>query len=229
MSHVHVGARVSQQLADALETASREANTSKSELIRHYLTEGVINSDTELPDHLLREVRRERLKRKNRLTWQRVHFPSNVADRFRRAFEQGDLDGELNPGAVADIKDIYIEDAQILFEDEPERKEAAIQYVEALAKHARDATDASEFDRLDPEEMFEKYGGVLEARERSRTDGLRSELEAEALNRIRTIRNRGGGISSKKQQAITDMLSKQYDVSEDVAADAVEAALGDDR
>ena len=119
MTHT-LGFRVPDALNDALEAVARDAETSKSEIARHYLTDAVVDSNAPIPDHLETEIRREQLKRKNRLTWQRIHFPSNVADRFRRAFEQGDLGAEINPGAVEEIKEIHIADAEVLFEDDPE-------------------------------------------------------------------------------------------------------------
>lgn len=217
MSGIHVGARVSEELADALETAARKAETSKSELIRQYLTESVLDSEEPIPDHLRQELRRERLKRQNRLTWQRIHFPSNVAERFRRAFEQGDLDSDLNPGAVEDIRDIYVEDAKILFEDDAERREAAVEYVEALADHAREATDASEFDRLDPEEMFEEYAGVEDGRSRADLD----DVVEDARSRL------DGAGQPRDSDALARALSKKHDVSEDLAHEAVDLAVTD--
>ena len=208
--------RVPDALSDALEEVAHETRTSKSEVARQHLSEA-LSGETAVPDHLRQELRRERLKRKNRLTWQRVHFPSNVADRFRRAFEQGDLDGDLNPGAVEDIRDIYVEDAKILFEEEPERREAAIEYVEALAEHAEEATDASEFDRLNPEEMFERYAGVEDGRSRG---DLRAVVE--------DARDRLGGPQPKDEDSLALALSKQHDVSEDLAREAVDIALTED-
>lgn len=227
MSGVHVGARVSRELADALESASREANTSKSELIRHYLIEGILESDADLPPHILQEVKRERLKRKNRLTWQRVHFPSNVADRFRRAFEQGDLDGSLNPGAIEDIREIHIEDAKLLFEDEPERRETAIEYVNGLAEHAKQASDASEFDRLNPEEMFENYSGVEEARaigsfDHDEYDAIVEDARSRLSDPTKAVKPDDPGFIKA--------LSKIHDAPEGVVEDAVtEAARGGDQ
>lgn len=211
----HVGARVSDELADALEEAAREAGTSKSELIRHYLIDGVLESYADLPEYVRREMRRERLKRRNRLTWQKVHFPSNVADRFRKAFEQGDLDGDLNPGAVEDLREIHVEDAELLFEDDPERREAAVEFVHALAEHAADATDTSEFDRLDPEEMFQRYAGVEEA-------DARAEADMDALIVAAEERLRKGATD---EDALADALAKQHNVTEDMAREAVTEAV----
>lgn len=208
--------RVSEALNDALETTAREANTSKSELVRRHLENAVLESDEPLPDYLKSELRREKLKRKNSLTWQRIHFPSNVADRFRRAFEQGDLDGDLGDAAIEDIREIHIEDAQILFENDEDRRESAIEYVEAVADHAIEATDASEFDRLDPEEMFKQYAGVEKGVQREGTD-LRRVVE-DARDRL------SGNLAD--EDAVTSVLAKEHGISTDLARECVEYALG---
>lgn len=217
MSERHVGARVSEQLADALEEAARESNTSKSELIRHYLTESILSENGEMvPEYLQQELRREQQKRRNRLEWQRVHFPSNVADKFKRAFEQGDLDGDLGEAAVDDLRDIYIEDARLLFEASEERREAAVEYVHAVADHAEEAADASEFDRLDPEEMFQKYGGVERGTQREGTDMQRVIRDAE--ERLDS--------HLADEDSVVTVLSKHHGISSDLARECVEYALG---
>lgn len=221
MSEVHLGVRISHELNDALEEAASEGRTSKSEMVRHFLSKGVLESETDLPEYVRREVKRERLKRKNRLTWQKVHFPSNVADRFRRAFEQGDLDGDLNPGAVEDLREIHVEDAELLFEDDPDRQEAAVEYVEALAEHASQASDASEFDRLDPEEMFERYAGVENGRQREDVD--LNDVIRDARDRIGRLRD--SPTATFRPDDLARSLAKDHGISEDLAFEAVERAV----
>lgn len=212
MSMRHIGARVPEQLDDALEEASRDARTSKSEMIRHYLEEGLLTDDVDLPDHMVRQVKREKMKRENRLAWQRIHFRSNVADRFKRAFEQGDLDGEMGDSAVDDLTEIHVDDARELFVDE-ERKEKAVQFVKAVGKHAKEASNASDFDRLNPEEMWERYGGVADGRAKEKMDVLVDVAEQRLVE--------GAQISHKD---LATALSNEYDVSKDVAKQAVEQA-----
>ena len=208
--------RVPDALNEALEAEAREAETSKSEIARNHLLEAVVESETEIPEFLETEIKRERMKRRNRLTWQRIHFPSNVADRFRRAFEQGDLGEEINPGAVEEIKEIHSADAEVLFEDDPERREAALEYVGALAEHAAEAADASEFDRLDPEEMFSRYSGVESGKTREEIEDFEA-LEAEARSRLRRV-------GSEDPEAVATALSNEFQIPVTVARDAVERA-----
>jgi len=212
MSMRHIGARVPEQLDDALEEASRDARTSKSEMIRHYLEQGLLEDDVDLPDHMVRQVKREKMKRENRLAWQRIHFRSNVADRFKRAFEQGDLDGEMGDSAVDDLTEIHVEDARELFVDE-DRKEKAVQFVKAVGKHAKEASNASDFDRLNPEEMWERYGGVADGRAKEKMDVL--------VDTAKQRLTEGVQISHKD---LATALSNEYDVSKDVAKQAVKQA-----
>jgi len=179
MSDQHLGALVDESVIDALDELAGDAQTSRSEIVRQALTEW-LSEQSEIPDYLRRELRREQLKRKNRMRWQRIYFPKNAAEKFRGAFESGTLDDEINPGAVEEIREIYVEDAELLFEDDPERREAAVEFVESLADHAESAESASEFDRLDPEEMFERYAGVEDGRSRSDLDDVLDD----ALDRL---------------------------------------------
>jgi len=218
MTDTHLGLRISEALDDAISEMAHESRTSKSEVARQSLRDALLDLDgeIEIPAHLRKELERERLKRRNRLKWQRIHFPSNVAERFRRAFEQGDLDGDLNPGAVDDIREIFVEDAEVLFDD-ADRRRSAIEFVESLAARAEDAESASEFDRLDPEEMFEQYSGVEDGRSRSDLD----DVVEDALDRLR------GSIHARDPAALAQSLAKRHEVSEELASEAVDRALSE--
>lgn len=218
MTDTHLGLRISEALDDAIDEMAHRSRTSKSEVARQALRDALLDLDgeIEIPAHLRKELERERLKRRNRLKWQRIHFPSNVAERFRRAFEQGDLDGDLNPGAVDDIREIFVEDAEVLFDD-ADRRRSAIEFVESLAARAEDAESASEFDRLDPEEMFEQYSGVEDGRSRSDLD----DVVEDALDRLR------GSIHARDPAALAQSLAKRHEVSEELASEAVDRALSE--
>jgi hypothetical protein len=213
---VHVGARVPEELADALEAVASQSRTSKSEILRELLSDALLAGDYDIPDHLHQQLRRDKLKRQNKLEWQRVHFQSNVADRFRQAFEQGDLNGTIGDASVESLRDIHVEDAKLLFEDDDEMREAAVEYVNAVAEHAREAADASEFDRLDPEEMFNNYTGVAVGTQREGTDV--SKVVADANSRM------NGHLTDL--DAITTALSKDYGISTELARECVNYAAG---
>lgn len=216
--------RVPKALNEAIEEAAHEAHTSKSELVREYLSNAVLDSDDAIPDHLRQQVRREKMKQQNRLDWQRVHFPSNVADRFKRAFEQGDLDGKLGEGAIDRLRKIHLDDANLLFEDDPEQLEAAVEYVEAVAEHARDATEASDFDALDPEEMFERYSGVQDSRQQSTGANNRDEILQEYNERKRRLNQRG---KTPDREALIGAVANKMGVSESAVETAISQEVRD--
>jgi Arc/MetJ-type ribon-helix-helix transcriptional regulator len=213
MSDQHLGALVDESIIDALDELAGEARSSRSEIVRQALTEW-LSEQSEIPDYLRRELRREQLKRKNRMRWQRIYFPKNVAEKFAETFESGTLDNDINPGAVDDIRDIYVEDAELLFEDEPERQDAAIEFVHELAEHAKEAEDVSEFDALDPEEMFERYTGVEEGRQ--------AERETPILDRAIDLVEQG--IDSRSlQQNLVD----EFEIGTEKARDVYNAAVAE--
>lgn len=208
----HIGCRAPEPLAEAISEAASEADTSDSEIIREMLTKSLIDGEAEIPEHLQRQLERERLKSRNRLEWQRIHFSSNVADKFRQAFEQGDLAGELGAAAVENLQEIYTQEAELLFDDDDLRDEA-VSYVEAVAEHASEASDASEFDRLNPSEMFTQYDGV----EAGNSRGMFPLLVSEATERILST-------AATDDEALIDSLVRQYDCAPRVAREAVEEA-----
>jgi len=216
MSDQHLGALVDESVIDALDELAGDAQTSRSEIVRQGLTEW-LSEQSEIPDYLRRELRREKLKRKNRMRWQRIYFPKNVAEKIRGAFESGTLDDEINPGAVEEIREIYIEDAELLFEDDPERRESAVEFVDSLADHAQEAENISEFDRLDPEAMFDRYAGVEDGRSRSDLDAVVDD----ALNRLERT------AQSRDPAALARALSNAHDVSVELAREAVDRALAE--
>jgi predicted DNA-binding protein len=216
---VPLSVRVPPELDDALRELAHERRTSKSEVVRRCLSK-CIEDEEDLAKDLQKRVKRERLKQKNDLTWQKIHFRSNTADRFRRAFEQGDLAGESGDESIADLADIQREDARLLF-DEQERRERNVQYVEAVAEAARDATDASEFSAQEPGEMFEQYAGVSDEQPAHANLGV---LVEDAQERIEQLQH-NPATAGADPDAVADALRTEHGVSESVAQEAVEAAL----
>lgn len=224
MTDRHLSVKIPEALSEALESVAHEGHTSKSEVVREYLSDAVLDSDDPLPEHLRKQVRREKMKQQNRLDWQRVHFPSNVADRFKRAFEQGDLDGKLGEGAIDKLRKIHLDDANLLFEDDPEQLEAAVEYVEAVAEHARDATEASDFDALDPEEMFERYSGVQDSRQQSAGANKRDEILREYNERKRRLNQRG---KTPDREELVTAVANQLNLSESAVKTAISQEVRD--
>lgn len=216
MSHP-LTVRIPDELNEGLEAAAREGRTSKSELVREYLSESVIESEVSIPAHIRTKVRREQLKSRNELRWQRVHFPSNVHERFKRAFEQGDLDGDLGEKAIEDLREIHVEDAKLLFEDDPERREGAVEFVKAVAEKAKEATEASEFNKLDTSEMFEHHAGVQVGTQREGTD---------LVAVVDDVCDRMEQTGATDEDALTTVVAKNHGISESLARECVDYALG---
>ena len=173
---VPLSIRVPEAVNTALEKLADEGKTSKSEIARYHLQEACVDNSDALPEHVKVRVERNELKERNEVVWQRIHFPSNVADRFTRAFEQGDLDGAMGDYAVDDLRRIHVEDAETLFEDD-DRQEQAIEYVNAVAEHAKEASDASDFERLDENAL---------ATALSNEHGVSEDVAREAINTVQT-------------------------------------------
>jgi predicted DNA-binding protein len=220
---VPLSARIPPELDDALRQLAHQRRTSKSEVVRRCLSK-CIEDEEDLADDLQKRVKRERLKQKNDLTWQKIHFRSNTADRFRRAFEQGDLAGPAGDESIADLAEIQREDARLLFED-AERREANVAYVEAVAEAARDATDASEFSSLEPQEMFQQYAGVIDGQADEQPAHANLEVLVEdAQERIEHLQH-NPATAGADPDAVADALRKEHGVDESMAQEAVEAAL----
>lgn len=229
-----IGTTVEDGLYNAIDWVAHEARISKAELqreaLRAFISESELREETDveevdIPHYLQKQVERERLKKRNKNRHQRIHFPSNVTDRFTRAFEQGDLNPDINPGAIDEMEDIYVEDAEVLFDD-PEKQEKAVALVETLAQKAREAEDVSEFDRLDPDRVFERYTGVQDGRDVEEASERLGELVEEAYDLI-TDSTGGTLIDSERvvPEGAVEILSNRKDVPDKLAEDAVDRAL----
>lgn len=234
MSH-RIGTTVEDGLYNAIDWVAHEARISKAELqreaLRAFISESELREETDfeevdVPEYLQKQVERERLKKRNKNRHQRIHFPSNVTDRFTRAFEQGDLNPDINPGAIDEMEDIYVEDAEVLFDD-PEKQEKAVALVETLAQKAREAEDVSEFDRLDPDRVFERYTGVQDGRDVEEASERLGELVEKAYDLI-TDSTGGTLIDSERVEAeeAVEILSNRKDVPDKLAEEAVDRAVG---
>jgi hypothetical protein len=225
---------LSDTLKSTIEEKAYENRVDQAHLVRETLKEA-FKDDQDVPAHLRLALRREQAKEKNELRWQRIHFPSNVHDKFTRAFEQGDFDPEINPGAIDELTEMYLgeadflfdEAAQEVFDEEPngDRHEKARQFVKDLAKKAKEAESASEFERLDPEQIFENYTGVDLGRQREEVERDLSEHVEEAVDLITD--DVGGRLSDNatEPEEVIEILSNRSDIPDGSAEQIVEQAL----
>lgn len=230
----HLGARVPDEISQAIESIANEFGISKSELIREVLRESILESDRveRLPEHLRAQLRREQRKQRNQLEWQRIHFPSNCKDRVVQAWKQGDLNPDLNPGALSDLMEIYREDARDLFRSEPERLDTILEYLDRLEESTREAEAASDLDPLDPSEIYRDFEGVDRSRigdsERSESSSGSSSEAARLQNRAQLLERVRAQIQHQEEskliavdrEAAVRAVARQHDLEEELLRDA---------
>lgn len=152
-------------------------------------------------------------------------FEKRVRDHFTRRFEGGMRPDELRRFAVnmrADARlllpDELAEEESSTFDTVTEveaRRRECVDYVDALLSAALDAMDESEHAPLDPEAVFDRYGGVERARERQRVEEGETDLVADADRLL-----------SKPMPAeeVVGALAERVGVSREAAEAAVEQA-----
>ena len=224
--------RVSEELHRALNNVAHEHRTDVAKVVRPHLRDLALEGERDkVADHLLDQLEREQLMEQNAPKWDRIHFPSRVSYQFKQAFENGDLSvSTLGDHAVEEMREIYCEEARRAYDDE-ELQQAAVEFVEAVADHAAEAADATEFGKLDPEEMFDHYAGVKKGRTRQGVEWER--LVDDARDRLDSRSGTGTSYDAPAtrgpdRDAVVRALAKTHGVSEELAEEAVDAALGGD-
>jgi len=212
--------RISDALDEALRAAAHELQTSKSEIARSTLRDNLLEGDLEeaLEPHVSAKLRREQSKSEHELVWQRIHFPSNSKDRILRAWKQGDLNPDLNPGAIEDLIEIQRDDALILFDD-ADRLESNLEYLDRLEQAAREAEQASDLDPLDPDEIFSEFEGV--DREQTRAEEIPENIgiALEQLEQTLSQQREDPALVADEEAAL-DGISTRFNVDRELLADA---------
>jgi hypothetical protein len=209
----------------AVEDLSRESKTredvpdlSKSEVARRLLDHG-LEEDPVVEDLVSKstrvKLREERyMADEGDLVNKRTGFETQVKRHFKKRFENGYRPEQLEAWAAnmrAKAHAYWPEDFE---EDNQERREQALAYVDALLEEAKQAADASDYDPLDPSEVFSGYSGVEDGRGREDFE----EVVEDARKRLR------GG--AKDEDALAVALAKEHGVTEDLAREAVDTAQG---
>ena len=195
----------------------------RSDIIRDLLDAGIEETpeiEEQIPESVQIKYRRERFKdRKGWLKNMRAGFRKRVAEDFKSRFRDG-----WNQEEISSFAENMRQDAHLLWpgEEYAEERADAIRYVETVEESAREAIERSEIDPLDPEEIFAHFEGVEQGEVREISDGEREDdlfeqAVEEALDRIEKAPYRNN-------EAITQALSKQFVMSEDLAAEAVSEA-----
>ena len=210
-----------QAIEDLSEESKRREDVpdlSKSEAARRLLDHGL--DDDPLVEDLVSEATRVKLREERYmadegdLVNKRTGFETQVKRHFKKRFENGYRPEQLEAWAVnmrAKARAYWPEDFE---EDYQERREAALSYVDALLEEAKEAADASEYDPLDPSEVFGGYQGVEDGRGREEFDAV---LE-DARRRLR------GG--ERNEDDLARALAKKHGVTESLAREAIDSAQG---
>lgn len=209
----------------AIEDMSRESkrredlpDLSKSEVARRLLDHG-LEEDPEVED-LVSEATRVSLREERymadegELINKRTGFETQVKRHFTTRFENGYRPEQLEAFAAnmrAKAEAYWPRD---IGDDYSERREEALAYVDALLEEAKEAADASDYDPLDPSEVFDGYAGVEDGRGRDRF----KDVVEDAQDRLESAHG------PRDADALARALSKGHGVPESLAEEAVEAA-----
>lgn len=223
-----------QQAIDDIVRESKQTDDvpdlSQSEALRRLIEVGLEHAD-DLGDLVGEETRillarqqfKERAAKVNNL---RTGFETRVKDNFTRRFKNGYKAEQLSKFA-ANMR----EEARILWpeylietvddetaEEYRRRRRECIDYVDAVVEAAIEAVETSEHDPLDPESMFENFGGVEEGRDRRSVQRQGADLEAEARLLLEAAQR-------PDPDAIATAIAKEHGVARRTAKDAVDAVL----
>lgn len=168
----------------------------------------------QIPEHEIILHRREQFKEgEAQLRNLRIGFKQRWKNHFLKRFEGGFDADELRQFGQNARKD-----ARILFPDDEheEKRQELISWIDAVVENAAQAAEQSDWDPLDPEEMFTHHEGVERGAELERVD--LDELLSDAQARI--SRNYSPDTSS-----MIDSLAKEYGISDDLAEQAVQVAM----
>jgi hypothetical protein len=243
----HTGAAIEEIAA---ESRGREdlPDLSQSETLRRLVMQGLEDDDgglLELLDPATRILlERENFKQKEGdLNNLRSGFETKVKRVFEARFKNGMRPEQLrqfSENMREDVKmlwpDWYIESVTSEAETERlrRRRRECLRYVDDVVEAAAEAAEASEWDPLDPEEIFSRYAGV-EAGERREAvesgDALDDGLVHDAMQLLRDgiVNHVDKGKQVRLEASpreVVGLLAERVEVSEAAAVEAVDRARG---
>lgn len=162
-------------------------NLSQSQIYRRLIQSGIQESEGLLDmvpeERRILHQREQHIGGEARLSSLRVGFEARVRQHLKRRFEAGIRPDQIDVFA-AGLK----EDARILWPDDEERREQAIGYVDDAAEEMREAIEATDYDPLDPDEIFGGYSTVESAAAETAavemSDDRREEIAAAIRDRL---------------------------------------------
>lgn len=196
---------------------------SKSEVARKLL-DAALDDEPDVMDLVTEstvvQLREERyMTDEGDLVNKRTGFETQVKRHFKTRFENGYRPAQLEDFAAnmrAKARAYWPEDVG---DDYGERRSEALAYIDALLEEAKAAADASDYDPLDPSEVFDGYAGVENGRSR---EGF-EDVVTDARGRLDGA-GTADATGATDEDALVRALSNQHDVSEELAREALNAA-----
>jgi len=223
MKHTNIYLRDDQK--QVIEDIARESvvseetpELSQSEAIRRLIDVGLEHCDDDLSalvstaariDHIEQRFMDEEGEARNK----RTGFETQVKRHFKKRFENGYRPEQLEEWAENMRAKARASWHPSLEGDHEERRQQALEYVDALTQEAVEASDASEYDPLDPETVFSGYTGVEDGESRE----VFGKVVEDAKRRLRTT-------NATDTDAVATVLANKHDVTTDVAREAVQKA-----
>ena len=207
-----------EDMARKSQTREDLPDLSKSEVVRRLLDHG-LDDDPEVAD-LVSESTRVKLREERYMADEgdlinkRTGFETQVKRHFKKRFENGYRPAQLEEWAANMRAKAWAYRPEDFGDDYTDHREEALAYVNALLEEAKQAADTSDYDPLDPSEVFSGYSGVKDGEGREDF----TEVVEDARERLR------GG--PKDEDALADALAKSHGVTEALAREAVAVAQG---
>jgi predicted DNA-binding protein len=210
-----VSFRCSEGLSELLSEVADETGVSKSALIRETLSKRLDAEeldDMDIPEHLIIEAQRERIKRENRVDDLRGGFEGRVLDQFERRFAR-----DYRADDMREIASGYVSEARLLFDGE--REAEAVDYVNRLMERFEEMREQDDSEGLDPSEAFAQVEQDPEEETGTEVDSqVLAEMTQQAQERIR------GTAADRSDPDMARALAKEHGVPESDALTAVKRA-----
>lgn len=202
------------------ETARRRdlEDRSESQIYRDLLRAAFEQSD-DVEDLLddadkILQRREQYINREARLNSLRVGFEARIRRHLKNRFEDG-----IKREQIEVFAEGLREDARILWPDNDERREEAIAYVDECSEAMRDAAAVTDYDPLDPSEIFGSYGTVETSIEQEEGRQQAGDIRAEIRLRRKRLESRGQTVS---QEDLVTAVSNKCGVSETAVRSVLE-------
>lgn len=218
-----------EQIAQESKLLTDVPDLSKSHVARQIFDLGIAANDgiTDLVGEATRiKLRQEQfMENEGWLNNQRSGFRTQVEKHFRTRFENGYNAEEIEKFAANMRMKAHIFWPEDIGEDYSEEREAALSYVDNVAKNAKEAAKNSDYDPLDPNGIFSDYEGVERGRAQAEAEASITEHVETALDFITDKKGGTAGRDAKEPEQVIEILRNRSDVPEGVAEKAVEGAL----